>query len=108
MPDQIRNAESALQVWRGIDADKIEELEETVEFLLEKIEGWKLEIRNKNYELQEIKQELSYSNQELCTALNLKQLTINEAIELAKKLLASDKPTEDVLLELLLAIYSAW
>ena len=107
MSYQISNLESDLQVWRGIDAEKIEELEEKVEFLLELIEGYKLELCYKNYELEEIKQELSYTNQELCAALNPK-LTINEAMVLAKKLLASDKPTEDVLVELLTAIYSSW
>ncbi|MEI2579406.1 hypothetical protein [Scytonema sp. PRP1] len=109
MSYQIRNAESYLQVLTGIDAQKIQELEEKVEFLLEQIESYKLELCYKNYELQEIKQELSYTNQELCAAvISTKQLTINEAMELAKKLLASDKPTEDVLVELLTAIYSSW
>lgn len=107
MSYQISNLESDLQAWRGIDAEKIQELEEKVEFLLELIESYKLEMCYKHYELQEIKQELSYTNQELCAALNPK-LTINEAMVLAKKLLASDKPTEHVLVELLTAIYRSW
>ncbi|WP_414585686.1 hypothetical protein [Scytonema sp. PCC 10023] len=108
MSYQISNLESDLQAWRGIDAEKIEELEEKVEFLLELIESYKLALCYKNDELQEIKQELSYTNQELCAALiSTNQLTINEAMELGKKLLAREKPTEDVLLELLLAIYSS-
>jgi hypothetical protein len=104
---QISNRESDLQAWRSIDAEKMQELQEKVEFLLELIESYKLEMCYKHYELQEIKQELSYTNQELCAALNPK-LTINEALELAKKLLASNKPTEDVLVELLTAIYRSW
>ena len=107
MSYQISNLESAPQAWRGIDAEKMQELEEKVEFLLELIESYKLEMCYKQYELQEIKQELSYTNQELCAALNPK-LTINEAMVLAKKLLASDKPTEHVLVELLTAIYRSW
>jgi fumarate hydratase class II len=107
MSYQISNRESDLQAWRSIDAEKMQELQEKVEFLLELIESYKLELCYKNYELEEIKQELSYTNQELCAALNPK-LTINEAMELAKKLLASNKPTEDVLVELLTAIYRSW
>lgn len=106
MSYQISNLESDLQVW-SIDAEIIQELEEKVEFLLELIESYKLELCYKNYDLEEIKQELSYTNKELCAALNSK-LTINEAMVLAKKLLASDKPTEHVLVELLTAIYSSW
>lgn len=108
MSYKIPNAESHLQVWRGIDADTIEELEEKVEFLLEQIESLKLYLCDKDYELQEIRQELIYTNQELCTALNSQPLTIDEAIELTKKLLASDRLTEDALVELLIAINSAW
>jgi hypothetical protein len=64
MSYQISNLESDLQAWRGIDAEKMQELEEKVEFLLEVIESLKLELCYKHYELQAIKQELSNTNQE--------------------------------------------
>ncbi|MBD2773463.1 hypothetical protein [Iningainema tapete] len=108
MTYQIRDQESHLQVPRGIDADKILELEEKVEFLLEQIESLKQYLCHKNYELQQIEQELGYTNKELRDALNAKLLNINEAMELAKNLLASNKPTKDILAELLIAIYSSW
>lgn len=106
MSYQILTVESPLQV-RDIDTDKIQELEETVEFLQEQIESLKQYLYHKNYELQQIEQELDYTNKELCTALNLNPLTIDEAMELTKNLLASYKPTEDVLVELLISIYGS-
>ena len=99
MSYKISNLETPLQVGRATDADKIYKLEETVEFLLEQIESLKLYLFHKNYELQQIEQELDYTKQELCDALSSKQLTINEAMELAKNFLvlefrlkASDSP----------------
>jgi len=89
MSYKISNLETPLQVSRATDADKIYKLEETVEFLLEQIESLKLYLFHKNYELQQIEQELDYTKQELCDALSSKQLTINEPMELAKKALAS-------------------
>ncbi len=89
MSYKISNLETPLQVGRATDADKIYKLEETVEFLLEQIESLKLYLFHKNYELQQIEQELDYTKQELCDALSSKQLTINEPMELAKKALAS-------------------
>ncbi|MDF5730507.1 MAG: hypothetical protein PUP92_21410 [Rhizonema sp. PD38] len=108
MSYKTSNVESHLQVWRGIDVDKIEELEEQVEFLLEQIESLKLYLCQKNYELQEIKEELSKTTQELYAALNAQPITIDETIELTKKLLASNLFTEKTLVELLIAINSAW
>lgn len=108
MSYQIREQESHLQLGRGIDADKIQELEEKVEFLQEQIESFKQYLCHKDYELQQLKQELSYTNKELCAALNQKPLTIDEAIELTKNLLASEKLSENVLVELLIAINSSW
>ena len=100
MSYEIPNAQSHLQVW-SIDADHIQQLEEKVEFLREKIENLELDLFHKNYELQHIKQEL-------CAALSSKPLTIDEAIELTKNVLASDKLNENMLVELLIAINSSW
>ena len=108
MSYQIREQESNLQVGRGIDADLIQELEEKVEFYLEQIESLKLYLCHNIYKLQEIEQELGYTNKELREALSLKLLNINDAMEFAKKLLASNKPTEEILVQLLITIYSSW
>lgn len=79
---KIHNSESYLQVKRNIDANKIQQLEETVEFLKEQVESLKLELTYKNHELEEIKQELSYTNHELYTLNKLyvdsKLVFINE------------------------------
>lgn len=71
MVHKIPSPESELQVHRGIGADKIRHLEDTVEILKEQIESLKLDLCHKNYELEEIKQELSSTNHELCAVLEL-------------------------------------
>lgn len=101
---KIHNPESYLQVPRGIDADTIQQLEETVEILKEQIESLKLELCYTNHELEEIKQELNYTNQELCavnklSAASSKSVSINEVKKLAKKLLAREKHIQAVLVE---------
>ncbi|MBD1836474.1 hypothetical protein H6F61_28285 [Cyanobacteria bacterium FACHB-472] len=81
------------------------EIEDTVELLQEQVESLKQELHYKELELQEIQQELIFTNQELCAALAVKQLTLNEAKELAKRILASQNITGESLSELLSAIY---
>lgn len=106
MTYEIRNQESHLQKWRGIDAEQSRELEETVEFLEEQIESLRQGLRHKSYELQAIKQELRYTNYKLCAVISSKLLTVDKAEELAKNLLTGEKPTKDVLVELIRAICS--
>lgn len=89
---KIHNPEIYLQVEAGINADKIQQLEETVEILKEQIESLKLELWYRNYELEEIKQELNYANHELCAvnefyATSSKLVSSNEVKKLAKNLL---------------------
>lgn len=54
-----------LQVRRNINADKIQQLEETVEILNEQIESLKLMLCYKSHELEEMQEELNYTNHEL-------------------------------------------
>lgn len=81
------------------------EIEDAVELLREQVESLKQELHYKELELQHIQQELIYTNQELCAVLRIKQLTLDEAKELAKSILASQNITGESLCELLSAIY---
>jgi len=81
------------------------EIEDAVELLQEQVESLKQELHYKELELQQIQQELIFTNQELCAVLTVKQLTLNEAKELAKNILASQNITGESLCELLSAIY---
>ncbi len=101
---KIHNPESYLQLQGGIDADKIGQLEETVEILKEQIESLKLELCYTSHELEEIEQELNYTNHELCAlnklyAASSKLVSINEVKKLAKNLLVNEKPIRAVLVE---------
>lgn len=95
----MQNSETCLKIQKNIDADKIQELEDTVEILTEQIETLKLELDDKNQELSEITKELNCTNQELCV-LNelctdsLALLAINEDRKLDNNLLASKKPAK--------------
>ncbi|MBD1905816.1 hypothetical protein NDI37_09320 [Funiculus sociatus GB2-A5] len=81
------------------------EIEDAVELLQEQVESLKQELHYKELELQQIQQELIFTNQELCAVLTVKQLTLDEAKELAKNILASQNITGESLCELLSAIY---
>ncbi|MBD1928587.1 hypothetical protein H6F74_20380 [Trichocoleus sp. FACHB-90] len=81
------------------------EIEDAVELLHEQVESLKQELHYKELELQHIQQELIFTNQELCAVLAVKQLTLDEAKELAKSILASQNITGESLCELLSAIY---
>lgn len=78
--------ETYLQVQRDIDADKIQQLEETVKILNEQIESLKLMLCYQSHELEEMQEELNYINHELCVvnelyATSSEPLTINEIKE---------------------------
>lgn len=83
------------------------ELQDTIEILQEQLESLNQLLLYKELEIQEMEQELLSTNQELCSALSLECLTLEEAKELAKKILASQKPTGECLAELLSAIYGS-
>lgn len=87
--------------------DEINLLREQLEFSRELTESLKLESRYKDRQLQEVEQELKYTNHDLCTALMLEQVCFEEAKELAKTILKSKKPVSQSLAELLSAIYGS-
>lgn len=58
-----------------LDANEILKLEETIEILREEVESFKQLLHQQNQKIQEITQELMYTNQELCIATNLQLLT---------------------------------
>lgn len=94
MSYKVSSLKSGVQIQRGTDADISLELEKTIEILVAQIESLDLELCQKNQELEEMKQELRYTNQKLCTPINSKQLTLAQAEELATNLLANEKPIE--------------
>lgn len=101
---KIHNPEIYLQLERDIDADKIRQLEDTVEILNEQIESLKLMLCYKNHELEEMQKELNYTNHELCVfnelyATSSESLPINEVKKLIKTLLVNEKPINTVLVE---------
>jgi chromosome segregation ATPase len=108
---QIRKPQNRIQVWKNVEAEKIWELEDTVEILNSQIEILKLELCHHSQDLSDLEQELRSTNDELCAAYDLvntmsKLITINEAKELAKNLLTTGKPIKEVLSEFISTIYS--
>jgi len=97
---------SQVQIGRDTNADRSWEIEDTIDILEAQIESLELELCYKNHKLEEMEQELRYTNQELCTISNSEQLTFEQAEELAIKFLATEKPLKDALVELLIAIYN--
>ncbi|WP_206756644.1 hypothetical protein [Aerosakkonema funiforme] len=98
------DGETVLKQSQYFDEVKREELEDTIEILRQQIEMLNQELRGKELQLQELEQELSFTNEQLC-AYSSQQLTFKEAKELAKYLLASQKSSSESLAELLSAIY---
>lgn len=83
----------------------IELLREQLEFYREIVESLKLERLNQKQELQELEQELAYTNRNLCDALKLERVCLEEAKALAKTILKSKKSVSKSISELLSAIY---
>jgi archaellum component FlaC len=101
---KIHNLEISLQVERDIDADKIQQLEDKVKILNEQIESLKLILCYKSHELEEIQEELNYTNHELYVlnelyATSSEALPINEVKKLTKDLLENEQPINTVLVE---------
>jgi hypothetical protein len=101
------------------DAERALALQEQREFLQETIESQKLyldyqqqqlnelgkELRDTDYELELMNQELQQMYYEYWSASSLKPLTLVQSKELAQTLLASDKSAINVVAQLLSAIY---
>ncbi|BAZ26263.1 hypothetical protein NIES4073_71690 [Kalymmatonema gypsitolerans NIES-4073] len=103
------NCDADNLVTDSIDLDSGErpEIEDTVELLCEQIETLKQLLQYKELELEEKKQELRDTNEDLCAALNSPWLTLAEAKQLVKQLLVSKKPIGKSLAKLLSAIYNS-
>lgn len=90
---QFDKLSSSLKVERGINSAESRKAKETVKNLEEKIKSLKLELHYQHRELKESKLELSYASHqlyavyELCEVISLKLITIDEAKELADRLL---------------------
>lgn len=83
------------------------QLQEEVEFLHEQVESLQVELRHTQQQLQETDQELRYVNHELHTALKAGQPTYEQAKQLAKITLESQKSTRESLAELLSTLYNS-
>ncbi|WP_414582074.1 hypothetical protein [Scytonema sp. PCC 10023] len=103
------NCDADNLVTDSIDLDSGErpEIEDTVELLCEQIETFKQLLEYKQLEIEEIKQELRYTNEDLCAALNSPWVTLDQAKQLVKQILVSKKPVNETLAELLSAIYNS-
>ena len=86
--------------------DELELSREQIEFWRELVDSLNLELRDKEQRIQQVEQELMYTNQELCNAFMLQKLEPDEAIEFAQKILQNQKSVSESLAELLTAIYN--
>ncbi len=80
---------------------------EQMEILHEVIKTLNLGLRYKDQQLQELEQELIDTNQELCTAASLEQITLDRAKALARTIWQTNESTSDSLAELIGAIYGS-
>ncbi|NMG21090.1 hypothetical protein [Brasilonema bromeliae] len=83
------------------------EVEDRVELLCEQVETLKQLLYDKELELQEIKQELRDTNEDLWATLNSPWLALDEAKELVKEILVSKKPIAETLATLITTIYNS-
>lgn len=103
----MQQLERERQVKLLTSTDTESKLQEEVEFLHEQVESLQLELRHTKQQLQETDQELRYVNHELHTALKSGQSTHEQAKQLAKVVLVSQKPTRESLAELLSNLYDS-
>lgn len=82
-------------------------LQEEIEYWQELTESLKLELLQKEQEIQQLKQELYETNKELQRAFVLDQTSFAEAKELANEILKNQKDAGKCLSELLTAIYGS-
>jgi hypothetical protein len=106
-PENTKHKDS--QVIKSLDLNSGErsEIEHTVELLCEQVETLKQLLYHKELELQDIKQELHDTNEDLYAALNSPWLELDEAKELVKEILVSKKPIAETLATLLSTIYNS-
>ncbi|GAA6617041.1 hypothetical protein [Scytonema sp. NUACC26] len=98
---KIQQEDSQVIQFPTLQFNESSELEDRVELLCEQIETLKNLLYYKESELQEIRQELHETNVDLCGATNSSWRSLDEAKELAKKLLVSKKSSNEILAELL-------
>ena len=87
---------------------RVLDTQDEIKLLRDKVESLNLELRYNEQQLQEVEQELKHTNYELCQlscALAAQRLTLDEAKEIAKNILANGKPSRESLADLLSAIY---
>lgn len=95
-------------------AEEVLNIPEEVEFLFEQVKSQKLYLQYLEQQLQQIQEELTYTNQEmeymnseLSSIFSSLPMTLDQAKESAKTILASQKPTRESLAQLLSAIYGS-
>lgn len=99
----------------SIDAKKLLTASEEIELSREKVKFWRkqvqslnLELREKDQLLQQTEEELEQTNHELrqlATMFAAERLTLDEALEVAKQILANGKLGREAIADLLGAIY---
>lgn len=88
--------DSDFQELTNLDSVTKSELEDAVELLFEQVKTLNEELRDKELELQQLKLDLNYTNQELHTALSPEMLALNQVKQLVKNnILVSKKPVND-------------
>lgn len=95
-------------------AEEMLDHSEEVEFMREQVQSQKLYLQYLEQQLQQLQKELSYTeqeveymNSELCSLFSSLPMTLDQAKESAKTILASRKPTRESLAQLLSTIYGS-
>ncbi len=88
-------------------SEQIALLHEQLEFCHELVKSLNLELDYQQQKQQELEQELVHTNSELCEALMLEQVCLEEAKAIAETILKSKKSVSESLSELLSAIYGS-
>jgi hypothetical protein len=100
MSYKLRHFKSQMQLHKVIEANnKTWQLKETVEMLKQQVERLKLELRYKNYEVQQM-QESRYTADEVYSIISTMLLSIDDTDELARNLLVCDRLIKNVLYKL--------
>ncbi|MEB3336017.1 MAG: hypothetical protein VKJ46_01045 [Leptolyngbyaceae bacterium] len=81
--------------------------QDEIEFLREQIDTLKLELSHRDEQLQQVQQELKYTNQELCRAFQINRPSLEEAKKLANQVLVRRPFARTAVAELLSALYGA-
>lgn len=98
MSYKIRRLKSHKQLSKAIVANQTRQLQETVKILKQQVERIKLELRYKNYELEQIRSR--YTEDEVYSIISTMLLNIDDSDELTKNLALCDRLIKNVLAEL--------